>query len=189
MNYFFVGNCNIKQIVDTLNNASDEIWLEHKFRQTTFSAHKYTNTIEFMWDAGSLYNGSIGKIHDTNYLKFNILEFLESIKLLYEKSYGNGHFIRVMLVKMLANSHIVPHRDYGTSLTYCKRTHIPIITNKNVIFTVNDENKHMKAGEIWEIDNTVIHSVINNSNYDRIHLIIDYVEYEPKLDIKSKSLI
>jgi hypothetical protein len=189
MNYFFVGNCNIEQIVKALNSVPNDIWLEHKYRQTAGNVHKYTNTIELMWHVDSLHNGSLGKIHHTNYLKFNIPDFLKSVKSLYENAYGNGHFIRVMLVKMLANSHIVPHIDYGTSLTYCKRTHIPIITNENVIFTVNDENKHMKAGEIWEIDNTVIHSVINNSNYDRIHLIIDYVEYEPKLDIKSKSLI
>ena len=32
----------------------------------------------------------------------------------------------------------------------------------------------MKEGDIWEINNSVTHSVQNKSDKDRIHLIIDY---------------
>jgi hypothetical protein len=31
----------------------------------------------------------------------------------------------------------------------------------------------MKAGELWEINNHQLHSVENNGEEDRIHLIID----------------
>jgi aspartyl/asparaginyl beta-hydroxylase (cupin superfamily) len=62
-----------------------------------------------------------------------------------------------------------------------KRTHIPIITNSEVTFIVGGETKYLKEGEIWEIDNSKEHSVNNNSNVDRIHLIMDYTKKTKKL--------
>ena len=66
--------------------------------------------------------------------------------------------------------------DGGTSLEKCRRTHIPIITNEKNVFKVGPEIKHLKVGEIWEIDNTMQHAVRNNSDEPRVHLIIDYME-------------
>ena len=63
-------------------------------------------------------------------------------------------------------------------MTTCKRTHIPIITNSEVTFTVGGETKFLKEGEIWEINNTKEHSVDNNSDIDRIHLLIDIMPNE-----------
>jgi len=34
----------------------------------------------------------------------------------------------------------------------------------------------LKLGELWEIDNSKSHSVENNSNEYRIHLIVDYLK-------------
>ena len=34
----------------------------------------------------------------------------------------------------------------------------------------------MKQGEIWEINNQEEHSVVNDSIFDRIHLIIDWIK-------------
>jgi aspartyl/asparaginyl beta-hydroxylase (cupin superfamily) len=58
----------------------------------------------------------------------------------------------------------------------CNRVHIPIITNKDVFFKIEDQIKQLKEGEMWEINNSErLHSVENNSNKDRIHLIIDWI--------------
>ena len=54
--------------------------------------------------------------------------------------------------------------------------HIPIITNKKVYFSVGEEKKNLKSGEMWEINNSKkSHAVKNNSKEDRIHLIIDWI--------------
>jgi aspartyl/asparaginyl beta-hydroxylase (cupin superfamily) len=39
----------------------------------------------------------------------------------------------------------------------------------------------MKEGEIWEINNKYLHGVKNQSEFDRIHLIIDY-------DVKNSNI-
>ena len=112
------------------------------------------------------------------YLKHSLqfTDFLEKIKNLYIEKFGNGFIIRAILVKLKANSNIDRHIDESTSLDICHRTHIPIITNKYVLFEIDNEIKNLKEGEIWEINNTQKnHSVENYSNQDRIHLIVDWI--------------
>ena len=44
------------------------------------------------------------------------------------------------------------------------------------VLETSSEVRHLKVGEIWEIDNTMQHAVRNNSEESRVHLIIDYLE-------------
>jgi len=175
-NFDFIGIVDITDIKDILNNIGDDIWKEHTIRQTMYEAHKNTETVEIMWDIMSLRTNKTGKIHQ-NYYKFNIDQLFEKIKPFYVEKYGEGDFIRVLLVKLKKHTTITPHVDSGDSLTLCKRTHIAVITEPNVIFTVGGESKNMKEGEIWEINNQRVHSVDNNSDIDRVHFIIDYQIY------------
>jgi tetratricopeptide (TPR) repeat protein len=50
-----------------------------------------------------------------------------------------------------------------------------LITNDDVAFFVGGEEKNMKAGEFWEINNSVDHAVENRSGDDRIHIIVDWM--------------
>lgn len=177
MNFKMYGNIDVNNLKDNLNGLN---WDEHDIRQSLFEMHKETQTLEVMWDMESFQTDKIGKIH-SNYDKLNMESFLKKIKPIYELNCGEGYFIRILFVKLKANSNITPHVDAGDSLTNCKRTHIPIITNSKVTFTIGGETKYLKEGEIWEIDNTKEHSVTNNSNIDRIHLLIDYKIYDKKI--------
>lgn len=173
MNYNYVGNIDVSAIKNKLLEVGDDIWLKHTLRQTQFAAHRETQTVELMWDINSLPNNTKGKIH-SSYYDFNIESILNDLKQSYTEKYGDGEFIRVLLVKLKKHSSIYPHEDYGDSLVTCKRTHIAVITNPLVTFIVGGEMKNMKEGEIWEINNAVTHSVENTSDEDRIHFIIDY---------------
>lgn len=169
-NFKMYGNIEVDHLKDNLNGLD---WDEHIIRQSLYEMHKNTQTLEIIWDMESLQTDKVGKIHP-NYYKLNIEPFLEKIKPIFESNCGKGYFIRILLVKLKANSNIGTHIDKGYSLETCKRAHIPIITNSSVTFTVGGETKYLKEGEIWEIDNSKEHSVDNNSNLDRIHLIMDY---------------
>jgi hypothetical protein len=170
------GNIDVTQLKDNLTGLD---WNEHNIRQN-LGVHRNTETLEVIWDFDSLQTNKIGKIH-SNYYKLDMESFLEKMKPIYESNYGEGYFIRVLIVKLKANTNIEPHVDNGYSLMTAKRTHIPIITNSKVTFTVNGETKYLKEGEIWEINNSKVHSVDNNSDEDRIHLIIDYTKSGKKL--------
>ena len=97
---------------------------------------------------------------------------------------NNGFLVRMLLTQMAPGSEIPEHVDSGPALMNCHRVHIPITTNDKVIFTVDGEKKNMQVGEFWEIDNSQDHSVENQGNEDRIHLIVDWM---PNLSGQSEE--
>ncbi len=55
------------------------------------------------------------------------------------------------------------------------RIHIPIKTNKKVEFNLDDKKINMKCGEAWYANFNLPHSVKNEGNTIRIHLVIDCI--------------
>jgi hypothetical protein len=173
-NYLYLGKTDVSFIEKELKNLSDDVWDIETIRQKIYDAHRNTKTINLMWSLESISNKFLTNKKTKEYNLFDIDSFLQKIKKLYVNQYGLGEFKRIILTKLNANSNIDMHQDLGASLKNCIRTHIPIITNSDVYFIVDGESKNMKVGEIWEIDNSKPHMVMNESNIDRVHLIIDY---------------
>jgi hypothetical protein len=83
---------------------------------------------------------------------------------------------RVRLAYLKGGFEIKPHIDYDPS--YIIRYHIPIITHESVSMSVERKGDiatiHLPAdGRIFFFNSGLKHWVINNSNLDRLHLIID----------------
>ena len=89
---------------------------------------------------------------------------------------------------MKGTGEIIPHVDLGLGFLFSHRIHIPLVTNQNVIFTVEDERFHLKRGHVYEINNSKLHSVQNKNDptYNRVHLIFDYMTSEYIPFIKSE---
>lgn len=80
----------------------------------------------------------------------------------------------VRLLNLTKGSSIKEHRDLELCFEQGEaRIHIPVHTNQLVRFYLNDELIPMREGECWYINANVKHRVINNSSFDRIHLVID----------------
>lgn len=170
MNFKYIGKLDVSLISDEVKNLTD--WNEYKFRQKTYVPHKKTKTIPLIYDE------DFRHIHPTywkNYHKYK--KYIDMFTNFFNKNLGKGYIIRAILVKLLAKSKIPKHIDTGYSLSHATRIHIPVITNDQVSFTVGEETKILRKGEIWQINNSnKIHSVKNDSKEDRIHLIIDWVK-------------
>ena len=82
--------------------------------------------------------------------------------------------VRVQLIKLPARRNVLPHVDFGHIFTVTNRFHIPIITNKNVDFFIQLTKVPMDEGKLIEINNQVLHCVFNQSDLDRVHMIIDW---------------
>ena len=102
-------------------------------------------------------------------------------------------FERIRLMKLAAGKSLRKHNDnidQGIESKKIVRIHVPIRTNSEVVFTMyeNDEDEdddgeklNLKAGHFYYLDVTKPHSVSNNSNEDRYHLVVDcYVNEELK---------
>lgn len=82
----------------------------------------------------------------------------------------------VRLLKLRAGSSIREHKDYNLGYEDGEvRFHVPVLTNPDVEFYLNQQRIVMNEGECWYLDFNLPHRVVNHSATDRIHLVIDCV--------------
>lgn len=82
---------------------------------------------------------------------------------------GSARFLRLE-----AGAVIGEHSDGGLCYEYGEaRLHIPIHTNPQLEFFVNQERIIMNEGTCWYINANNPHAVANRGQTDRIHLVID----------------
>ena len=97
-------------------------------------------------------------------------------------------FERVRFMKIKANSGIGKHsdridKDFGIEDDNIIRIHVPIRTNDQVEFYLWEGKEklvnYLEEGHYYYVDVRAPHAVTNNSDVDRIHLVIDvYVNDE-----------
>lgn len=101
---------------------------------------------------------------------------LEEITEIFNR-YHSGRLPTRMSINIMRGHSVIPeHIDFMYHYESTIRIHVPIKTNENVIFkfpTV-DKSLNMKVGEIVEFNNNIPHSGRNDSEEDRIHLILDF---------------
>lgn len=79
------------------------------------------------------------------------------------------------------------HNDVGWHWFRRVRVHVPVITTPEVIFHCAGRSIHMAAGEVWIFDNFEDHSVDNDSELFRIHLVIDVVPTAAFFDLVRRG--
>lgn len=80
---------------------------------------------------------------------------------------------RVLITRLAPGCKITPHVDGGAPATYYERFHIVLNSAPGCLFRAGNETVHMATGQVWWLDNTQEHEVINNGADDRIHMIVD----------------
>ena len=178
--FTFVKNYGeIKNLKEKVLKYIKEDWEKYDYRQKTYSVHAKTKTIPLIWnemDKDNLRNLEKDKRKfwpEADKYKTD-LDLLSNI---LKEKYGEGFISSAMLINLPSRSVIFPHVDnYDPYFDKVKRTHLAIVTDDEVRFTVGGEEKNIKEGEIFEIDNSnKMHDVKNNSEIDRIHLLVDWL--------------
>ncbi|WP_428225136.1 aspartyl/asparaginyl beta-hydroxylase domain-containing protein [Flavobacterium sp.] len=146
--------------------------------------HYNTNDYEGRWTSVSLMSegGKTDNIyalptHNDAVMPTEILDHCDYIKEILDTLQFQKTAVR--LLNLARGARIKPHKDY--CLGYedgCFRIHIPILTNPQVEFLLDNHLLEMKAGECWYINANFTHSVVNNGENDRIHLVIDGIRNE-----------
>jgi hypothetical protein len=72
----------------------------------------------------------------------------------------------------LINTHIDHESGYEDGFF---RIHVPVITNDKVHFILNDQIIIMQSGEVWYTNVNLPHSLVNNGQTNRVHLVIDCI--------------
>ncbi|RZM21788.1 MAG: hypothetical protein EOO88_31480 [Pedobacter sp.] len=80
----------------------------------------------------------------------------------------------IRLMKLGAGAIIKPHVDDALNFEEGEvRIHIPVVTNPGLKFYLEDERLVMEEGSCWYLNLSRKHSVVNEGNTDRVHLVID----------------
>lgn len=170
-NFKLIKYYDVSELVNIISKFDTEWRLDTSRQNQKNSVHQNTNTYYIKsfvtnWSEGD----KLTVFPLANNIK--VLKIVNEICNDLEKMY-NGKCSIAMIVKLLSDSDIDPHQDDTEYLGLTRRHHIPLQTNNNVFFNVGTEKINMKVGECWEINNSKVHFVENNSNEDRIHLIVD----------------
>jgi hypothetical protein len=83
---------------------------------------------------------------------------------------------RCLFARLRADSEIRPHIDQGEYFENTVRIHFPVVTNSDAVMMADGFSFHMRAGEVWALNNNTIHGVFNRHPSEaRTHLICDYL--------------
>ena len=169
-----VMDLDISKLKEKVLNISDSKWKENTKRQEYFKEHSLTESIIVYSKKENSDDPIYGNsdIVDKEILT-DLQEELQDFFIELKKYYKVGSVSRILLAK-LKPGQIPEHVDYGVHLNICRRMHIPLKTNNDVLFKVESQVYNFKEGLVYEFDNTRLHGVENNSSEERIHLIVDW---------------
>lgn len=163
-----------KKLVQDLSLIYNKKWVPH------FNTSGYTGD----WKAISLYaeNGKETNIFAFSNSDAKLLETPLLKKCLYFKKVIKSFkspILSARLLRLGVGAEIKPHRDHELGYENDNfRLHIPIITNKEVKFILDETNLKMLPGQCWYTNVNYIHSVRNEGKSDRVHLVIDFERNE-----------
>lgn len=80
---------------------------------------------------------------------------------------------RVMINKITPGGRIYPHADTPEHTDYYTRFHIVLQSGAGCFIRAGDEQLEMRAGQVFWFNNKLDHEVVNNSDVDRISMVID----------------
>ncbi|WP_337967020.1 aspartyl/asparaginyl beta-hydroxylase domain-containing protein [uncultured Flavobacterium sp.] len=159
----------IDKLQEELAMCENDLWTPH------FNTGRY----EGNWTSVSLRSQS-GLINDITsfankgYVNTELLDRCPYFKEIMDWFQCEKEAVR--LLRLGPNSEIKEHVDNDTSYEDgFFRIHIPIITNSEVYFYVDNQLVPMKMGECWYANFQLRHSVENKSSEPRIHLTLDCI--------------
>jgi hypothetical protein len=80
----------------------------------------------------------------------------------------------VRILFLPPGGHIKDHFDFHTSFQFgLLRLHIPIVTHPDVVFLIAGQRMVWSPGELWFGDFSKVHSIKNDSQVVRVHMVID----------------
>lgn len=173
---FVIGDIpfSLNKLIEEVSNF-DEEWKLDTSRQDKLATHKDTEMfqlrfMDYWWEVGQ---GNLSK--NINNLKNDESQNIMNSLYKHLEDLYDAKVVRCEIVKMHKHSSIPTHIDSGEFLYLGRRIHVPLVTNKDITFTVLNHSLNMQVGKWYDINNSLPHSVDNPTDTERIHIIIDLI--------------
>jgi hypothetical protein len=156
-----------------------DLWDQRTLRKHGNSPHTQMSDIWVRYndDTDAKRSGDYSKFNDEHfpiwYPAIEILPSIRQIALGLMAKMGATHLGGILITKIPSGGKVDPHVDRGWHADFynCK-LYVPLLSLPGCVNRCDDEFVSMKTGECWYFNNHVEHEVINNSNDDRMTLII-----------------
>jgi hypothetical protein len=162
----------VDDLARALPGPESPLWVEDESLQNTYPVHRNTRSIIFQWLEDDPPEGTEPGVKRHDYAPANLSEAAYACAAKLEAHFP-GKLTLMTLAELGPRGKIFSHRDTGSIITAVHRCHIPIMTNPDVHFLIDRQSYRMEANAAYEFDNTRVHSVINQSDVRRVHLICD----------------
>lgn len=158
-------------------------WESDRVNRVSLAGNRPGNAVFFYNDMPKSVNRNI--IRETKSGHVNVLRYADrplfgEIQALIERdiqpSFPDCDVMRVQLAELPPGEVITPHRDIGI-LTVIHRLHVPIVTHAGVKFIIARQPYFLEAGRLFDLNNVVVHSVVNESDVMRVHLLVDMIPH------------
>ena len=153
-----------------LNNFTDEDWTPH-FNQSYYEGDWSGIALRAPKDSHlSIYPDPAAESFEET-AEMNRCSYIPEVLKSFECELETVRFLRLG-----AGAKILEHRDFKLGFEDgVARIHIPVATNPQVVFRLGGEDLEMKEGEAWYLNFNLPHSVENNGEKDRVHLVLDCI--------------
>lgn len=169
-------NVDVLPIMIELQRNSD-LWNENTLRtQHPGTAHSEVSDIWVWFNELPKEELKNTVINDREVISYRAWKELPSIRPLICALMNQVQAVRlgrVIITNLPPGKEITPHVDGGAPAEYFQRYQIALQCLPGNKFIIGDEEVQFKTGEVWQINNRDIHSVVNNSADDRIVIIVD----------------
>lgn len=166
------GEFNARKDASPIHEQMDDIWLRY-------------GDIREMIESGDY--SKIAHEHDSIWLK----DLPECKKLCFKvMSLVDGERLGgVLITRLPPNGEILPHNDSGWHADYYDKYYVPIENEAGSILGFDEGDIHPNIGDVWAFDNSYTHWVDNNTDHDRIAMIICIKQdkYTKSGDLTSKE--
>jgi hypothetical protein len=144
---------------NTPHSEVDDIWLRYAEVREGDTNDEIANTESCVW------HSAIHALPQAKPIILSLMHRLEAYEL-----------CRALITRLAPGGHIYPHADVGGAYVHMKdigRYHVVLQGLPGCNFRCGEEIVQMQTGEIWWFNAHLEHEVVNNSEDDRIHLLVD----------------
>ena len=152
-----------------------DLWNENDLRTThPQSPHRHCDDIWLMFNEVPEDPASVVDDCEVNpYRAWFELPHVRDLVLNLMRRVDGARLGRVIISRLAPGKAIPAHIDQGAPATYYKRYHIALQSRPGVVNISGGEAVSYSPGEFWWFDNSVDHEVVNNSDDDRIVIVMD----------------
>lgn len=178
-NFQKIGDVDVQALLHQVQRKP-ELWNENKLRTThPNTPHAEVEDIWLRFNDLKTFNETqnpadvIDQHESVNYPAYFSLTPAKPIIMNLMRAVEGERLGRIIITRLSPGKRITPHVDSGDHAAYYDRYHVTLQNFPGSNFKCGNEQVYMKQGEVWWFNNSIEHSVENNSVDDRITMIVD----------------